>query len=493
MFAPQRFLVSLLAFLPAACGESDGPSVILITVDTLRSDHLSAYGYWRMTSPNIDALAERGVLFKTSYSQTNSTNPSHTTLFTGRHMRTHGVVDNLKAFDSDELGTLAEHFQRAGYETGAVVSVAHLNPSPSGLDRGFDDFVSVEGRRGSSEPAYVEWTRSAAEAVAFANNWIRARGRRPYFLWLHLFDTHLPYVPEEEFELLFIDHLAGRVAVMKRLHLRQISPEELYRQDPDLAPMEKVLFEAVYDHEIPADALIYNGVGWTEEEVETLTALYDSEISQVDHALGGLIDVLDLVGERPLVVLTGDHGEAFGKGGIYFDHRGIFEPSVRVPLIVAWDGVADAGRRVAEPVQAIDIAPTILELAGLGCPDDLPGQSLAGAVVGTDKPARRPIFIEHANRSAVAMVDGRWKLILSLLPNRASGEDWVYRHEAVALYNLERDPAERTNLSESEPIRLSRMTQATLSWLAATEEQADKAALLTPEVRERLTTLGYFE
>ena len=493
MSPPPRLLVLLPVLLLGACGRSEGPSVVLITVDTLRSDHLATYGYWRMTSPNIDALADRGVLFETSYSQTNSTNPSHTTLFTGRHVRAHGVADNLTAFDCSEIRTLAERFQEAGYRTGAVVSAAHLNGAHSGLDRGFDDFVDVQARHGASEPDYVEWTRPAAEAVSAAKSWIRVHGTRPYFLWLHLFDTHLPYVPEEEFERLFVERLAGRVDLMKKLHRKQIAPERIFQQNPDLAPMERVLFQAVHDHEIPADALIYNGVGWTEEEIETLTALYDSEIAQVDHALGELIDALDWDGGRPLVVLTGDHGEAFGKGGIYFDHRGIFEPSVRVPLIIAWENVADAGRRISEPVQAIDVAPTILELAGLGIPDDLPGQSLAGVVAGTDLPIPRPIFIEHANRSAVAMVDGRWKLILSLLSDSKSDDDLVYRHEALALYNLEIDPSESTDLSESEPIRLSRMVNATLSWLAANAERERVATELTPEVRERLAALGYLE
>ncbi len=484
-------LVALSAALLGACGRPEGPSIVLITIDTLRSDHLSAYGYPLRTSPRIDELASRGVLFESSYSQTNSTNPSHTTILTGRHVKTHGVSDNTLGFTTKGIPTLAQHLEKAGYATGCVVSSGHLNRGHSGLGRGFDRFMGVRPRTDTPEGAFRDWTRPATTAVELALEWIREQGDHPYFLWLHLFDPHMPYAPEPGYSEHFVDDLAGRVRTMQRIYERETTPDDLFQAEPDLSEMERKLYRAVYRREIPIDALIYNGVGWTDAEVETFRALYDAEIAQTDRAIGELLDGLGEQGAETIVVLTADHGEAFGKGGIYFDHRGIYEPSVNVPLIVAGAGV-QAGKRVATPVQAIDLAPTILDLAGLDAAEGLPGQSLAPALRGPAEPPPQPIFIEHANGSAVALVEGDWKLILSLLEPALDPEDRVYRHPGVELYDLGADPGEATNLADREEARVAEMSDALLSWMQ-TERAAAAEAEMTPEVRGQLKALGYID
>jgi arylsulfatase A-like enzyme len=487
-------LVFLAALFLTSCGGPDGPSVVLVTIDTQRSDHLSAYGYERPTSPYIAELSEQGVLFETAYSQTNSTNPSHTTIMTGRYVKTHGVSDNTLGFARTDLPTLAERFRDSGYATVAVVSTGHLNQAHSGLGRGFEQFINVQPRPDTPEGAFPDWTRPASEAIDIALRWLQSNGDKPYFLWIHLFDPHMPYIPEPPYEKVLGTGRAGRVATMGRVFDRSLSLEELFRQQPNLTPMEKRLYEATYRREIPIEAMIYDGVGWTEEEVASFRALYDAEILQTDAALGRLFAALRAgeAGQEPVVALTADHGEVFGKGGVFFDHRGIYSPSIRVPLIFWHPGDLLGGQRRPEVVQGIDVAPTLLELAGIEGGGELPGRSLVSLLRGTGELAPMPIFVEHANGSAVAMIEGRWKLIVSLFEGRDDVDPLVYRHAAEELYDLAVDPAEEHDLSKVDPERVARMRGAILSWLAVDRGSGGNAEL-SPAMRKQLQALGYID
>ena len=487
-------LAPLALFWLAACGGPDGPSVVLITIDTQRSDHLSAYGYERPTSPRIAELAAQGVLFETAYSQTNSTNPSHTTIMTGRYVKTHGVSDNTLGFARTDIPTLAERFHDAGYATAAVISTGHLNQAHSGLGRGFDQFMDVKPRPGTPEDAFPDWTRPASEAVDWALQWIADQGSHPYFIWIHVFDPHMPYIPDPPYEEALGTGRAGRVATMGKVFDRELSLDDLFLQQPDLTPMERELYEATYRREIPIEAMIYNGVHWTEAEVASFRSLYDAEILQTDTALGRLFAALEAPqgAGAPVVALTGDHGEVFGKGGVFFDHRGIYSPSVRVPLIFWHPGDLLAGQRRTEVVQGIDIAPTLLELAGLDEGQELPGRSLVPLLRGTGEVAPMPIFIEHANGAAVAMIEGRWKLIISLLEGRDDVDPLVYRHAAEELYDLVADPGENNDLSAVEPERVERMRSKILAWLALDRGSGGNAEL-SPAMRKQLQALGYID
>ena len=190
-----------------ACGPGEPPappSVLLITIDTLRADHLSAYAHSRRTSPNLDALAAQGALFEVAYSESNTTNPSHATILTRAPMQAHGVVSMPQGLDAPGLPTLAERFQSAGYATAAIVSARHLNR----LRRGFDAYLDV-----------AETERAAAETVALANEWIEAHAQQRFFVWLHLFDPHTPYAPPPPYDTRFpsppgprIDVIFGRLS-----------------------------------------------------------------------------------------------------------------------------------------------------------------------------------------------------------------------------------------------------------------------------------------
>lgn len=482
-------LVAAATLLWAGCDRPEGPSVVLVTIDTLRADHLSAYGYQRSTSPRIDELAARGVLFENSYSQTNSTNPSHTTILTGSYVKTHGVIANTVGFSREDLPTLAELFQDAGYATAGIVSAGHLNRNHAGLGRGFDHFENVRPRPNTPEGASPDWTRPAREAVDQAIAWINEQAR-PFFLWLHLFDPHLPYQPEIAFERRLGMGRPGRIENIAGIYDRSIELDRLFIEQPDLSAAEHELYEAIYRRVIPIEAMIYNGVGWTREETSAFRALYDGEIAQTDAELGRLIDHLAAGQTTPLIALTADHGEAFGKGGVFFDHRGIYNASIRVPLIVQGAGVTAAGLRVPDAVQAIDIAPTLLELVGLERPATMPGRSLATAMAGRGTIEPTPIYVEHANAAAVAMIDGDWKLILSLLEGREDVDPLIYRHAKVELYNLRTDPGEAQDLSASEAERVENMRSTLVAWLMVDRAEVGEAEL-SAEMRSQLQSLGY--
>lgn len=486
-------LVPLLAL--AACGGPGGPSVVLITVDTLRPDRLSCYGHSRETSPHLDKLAAEGVLFERAYAQCNSTGPAHASLLSGVHVKTHGVLNNSLGYRRDDIPTLAQRFQEAGYSTGAVVSIGHLNRGHSGLGRGFDQFVGVRPRLDTPDGASKNWSRPSHEAVNLAIEFVRRAGSKPYFLWLHVFDPHMPYDPDPAYAERYASDLTGRVADMRRLIHREATPAEVMSEMPEVSPEEVVLFESAWRHEIPIPELIYNGVGWTPGEVEALESLYDGEIAQTDEQIGRLVEALEwAAASPPLIVVTADHGESFGKGGIYFDHRGIFEDSIRIPLIYWWPSMLREGRRVVESVEAIDLVPTVLALAGIGADAGLPGRDLSNVLLEGGVVTARPCFVEHANESALAVIEGRWKLILSRLEGREDVAPLVYRHAPVALFDLDSDPEESVDVGEAHPEIAARLTELALAWLADDlAPTADGDGALSPEMRQQLKALGYID
>ena len=462
--------------------------MVLVTIDTLRADHLGVYGYGRNTSPTLDRLGSEGAMVERAYSQSNSTNPSHATILTGLPVKSHGVTDNRVRFAREDVQTLAESFSRVGYQTAAVVSVGHLNETHSGLGRGFETFVPVRPRHHEDAGVSPDWTRSARASVDVALDWVQGVDEGPFFLWVHLFDPHTAYVPEPEFAAALAGERVGRVATMDALYHHEITPGDALAKNPDATAMEDSLYRAVYRHVVPIRPLIYNGVDLTVAEVASLRRLYDAEIAQTDAAVASLL--AGVSDRNPLCVVTADHGENFGKGGVYCDHRSLYEDSIRVPLLFHWPGRISAGLRIPGPLVATDLVPTLLDLCGLEGGADLPGESIAAALLGTKRAdAPRPFFVEHANGAAVAMIDGSWKLIL---PTFTGDDPLVYRHAGVELYRLDEDPGEESNQVESEPDRTRQMTEAVLSWMSEGRVEVEPVAT-DPSVVRQLRSLGYVE
>jgi arylsulfatase A-like enzyme len=423
------------------------PNVLLISIDTLRADHTSVYGYARDTTPRLRSLADEGVRVETAYSPTASTGPSHATLFTGHHPISHGVVKNGLVLP-DALPTLAERFAEHGYQTAGVASSFVLDPR-FGFGRGFAyydaDFQDASITEMDWEGHHVaHFDRRASEATDTALAWLtRERDPgRPFLLFVHYFDPHSPYAPPGAHGLRFAEP------------------------------------------------------GTRSGSREHRMQLYDAEVAYTDEEIGRLLDGLTEAGlaEDTLVVVSADHGEGLGDHGVLLHAICLYEEAVRVPLVLRWPGELPAGRTLEVPVGEVDLAPTLLELAGIPAESGaFQGVSLADALRGSPSgPIDRPVFLlrrhyKNARADGVrvrgvqhAVVHDGWKLIL----DEGLG--------TAELYDLERDPEEKHNRYEDEPVR-AEVLQAEIEAWRARYGRAHPAPAVDETDQRALEALGYTE
>ena len=453
--------MAMLACLIYGCGggaESDRPNLVLVTIDTLRADHCSCYGYERQTTPYLDHLAESGVLFDAAYAPTAVTGPTHATLFTGLYPFVHGVVRNGLVAD-DTRPTLAEVLRAEGYVTAGFVS-SYVVSGRFGFARGFDhfddDFEGAEptfyAREWEGEKIEGQFDRRAADTNARVLDWLATTVRqKPFFLWVHYFDPHQPYVPPPPYDSKFLD-----------------------RNDP--APKQRDI------------------------------ARYDGEILYTDTELQRLVAAVERAApaDRTLLVVTSDHGEGLMDHGWPGHGPLLYEEDVRVPLLVRWPGRFRAGR-VERPVALLDLMPTLLELFDV--PQDemfLQGRSLVplldGAQPGADAP---PVYVqrrayESKQLSQHAYATGDEQVSLEILGDKFAVRRgrWKYieaREEATReLYDMELDPRERHDLSDERPQVVDELSRIIALWLT---EQLDLATTLSqnisPEDLRRLRAIGY--
>ena len=317
----------LLLLLLAAAGQAQPTSVIFISVDTLRADHLSAYGYTRVRTPNMDSFAEHGSLFIQADCQVPLTLPSHTSLFTSTYPFENQVEENAEVVPQGAV-TLAAMLRSHGYRTAAFIGSVFLERQV-GLDQGFDfydspfNFEALSPMSGSMffgaashNPSVGKDRRDGALVLRAARQWLAANRGQPVFAFVHLFDMHKPYATSYDAQLAYVDRLLGG--------------------------FQQALMQ----------------LGWW---------------------------------DRSLVVLLSDHGESLGEHGESSHGYFIYESTLRVPLILHWpSGAANHAARVAEPAGLIDVAPTILEFLRLPVPPSFEGTSLLGthgAVYGESRHA----------------------------------------------------------------------------------------------------------
>jgi arylsulfatase A-like enzyme len=443
----MRAPVPLLLFLLAGCGSeplAGGKNLLLVTLDTTRADFLSCLGSAGDT-PRLDALAERSALFTRATSETNVTNPSHLTILSGLRAIDHGVIRN-DVDPAPETELLAQVLARGGYRTAGFTAVQHLARVAG---RGFDEFPAVD----------VELF--ADEVTDRALAWLRAGDERPFFLWVHYFDPHALYQPPPE--------LAQR----------------FYEGEREAGDGPTLASDPYFDlQSTPEDLRAWLGdacdPGWAR-------AMYAAELFLVDRELGRLLDALDDAGARDetVVVVVGDHGESLGEHGIHYDHKGLYEESLAVPLLVSVPGLP--ARRVDIPVSTLDVAPTLTELLGVRLGHALPGASLVRALSGEPDPALtgRTFVHQHMKNQAVAVRRGDWKLIWPINtehPLFAAGPE---------LYDLGTDPSESRDLAASEPGRVEELRAWIAPWIELGQVRAGKRADLDEEALERLRALGY--
>ena len=311
-----RAFVAIAALALGSCGEVESPrSMVLISIDTLRSDRLGCYGYEGVPTPNIDRLAAEGTLFENAATAIPITLPAHSSILTGRTPRSHGVHDNFAALLPDEEETLAEVLRARGLATAGFVGAFVLDARwgiAQGFDTYFDDFEAPAGGDVGTQDANQ---RSGDVVLAAALEWIEKNRETPFFAFVHFFDPHTPYAPPEPYRSQY-----GR----------------------------------------------RGGSG-----------LYDGEVAFVDSLVGRLMQRLDDLGiaEETSVVLVGDHGESLGDHGEATHGYFIYDSTVHVPLIVRGPGVP-RGVRVKDQVRTIDIAPTVVDLLGAPSFGAAEGESL---------------------------------------------------------------------------------------------------------------------
>ncbi len=430
----------------AGCCEKRS-SVVLISIDCLRADHVGAYGYHRDTTPHIDAFAKDAVLFETAVSTAPMTLPSHLSIFTGLFPSRHDGSKWAKLAPS--IPYAPQMLSEAGYQTDAVVTGAYLSQT-YGFERGFDLYR-------------LDHRAPAEKTVEQAIELLQRSAGRDQFLFVHFIDAHWPYEPPEE----FVERFGPRPA--------------------DLAG----LLRKVVDNNPPSNA----------EETERVAALYDAEIASADEAVGRLLEDLKARGvyDRSLIILTADHGEAFFDHGHWQHSKTLYEELIRIPLIVKWPGQSPKGR-VSAQVSQVDIFPTVLAAAGVE-PPPTDGINLIQFVNDTKASrTRRRLISENAWRGPsewsrkVSIRTEKLKYLVTIAgpPGREPEESDVRSEE---LYDLMEDPMERTNLASGSSSDIEAFRRELANYLG--EARQGRASRRTEDIledettRERLRSLGY--
>lgn len=406
------------------------PNVLLITVDTLRADHLGAYGYHRPTSPRIDEIAARGAVFENFFCSAIPTQPSYTTLYTGQHPLTHGVISHGgEAALSSTTPMLPELFLKAGYTTCALDNLMRDRPW---FGRGYEYYIDPSLRR------VLRLGVTCEELNARAIPWMRAHAEEPFFLFMHYWDPHAPYVAPDRFRQLF------------------------YSGNP--VDPTKTGLETWWEHPLGtlARETWLRTANGTVTDPEFVVSLYDQEVRHVDEGIGALVDALDGLGlaENTIMVILGDHGESMTEHGIFFEHHGLYDCTLRVPVIVRWPGQVQPGMRLQGMRQMHDVAPSLLEAAGLPIARSMDGVSFWPALAGKSQDVGRDeIFsLECTLQAKWCLRTERYKLIVAREPDH-------YGNPECELYDLHADPGETTNLYLQEPEVAAELRRRLEGWI----------------------------
>ncbi|MEM6673351.1 MAG: sulfatase [Planctomycetota bacterium] len=462
----------LLAALAAGCSDdpkAPRPNVVLVSIDTLRPDHLGCYGYERDTSPNIDAIAAEGAVFEQHISSAPWTLPAHAAMFTSVPDSVHGVIDAIRFRLSEDFETLPESFLEAGYRTAGFFAGPYLHPA-FGLGQGFEryvdcvqtvalDQIDADNAWSMSDPVlrashhgvtndkvYEQWTEFFTEVADDSPE-------TPFFAFVHLWDVHFDFTPPPPYDTLF---------------------------DPDYdGPVTGRDF--FYDPEINA--------GMPARDREHLIALYDGEIRWTDEIVGRIrhdIQAAGLIGDT-ILVITSDHGtELFDHGGK--GHRTtLYDEQIRIPLIVHWPGHV-APSRCEGQSRMIDLGPTLRDLAGLPAVATTMGATLA--------PWLRGETSECLDLPAVSELMSVQRNLRSL---RTRTGKYVVNHDndARAWFDLEADPGERTAYGVADQpraLRLGRLYDEAAEGLIEALEWAPSATSandVPDAIRRSLDANGY--
>ncbi|HGJ66199.1 TPA: sulfatase [bacterium] len=413
---------------------SKKPNLLFFGIDSLRGDHMSLYGYHRLTTPHIDKFASEGSVFEHCFSPSVPTTPGYSSMLTGLDcFGTNVVALGHRGDIAPGHKGLPEILKEEGYNT---TTVAY------GF-RGFDTNLNYSGwgagEDGRSHKAEQLNATAIPELKRLANE------DKPFFLFLRHMDPHTPYLPPWPFEKIFYGG--------NEFDPNNDSLKELY----DFKP-----FRDYFISWFPP--------GLTDKEYEI--AQYDGAVAYMDSCIQNIFTTLEALGleENTLVVITADHGETLDEHSCYFDHHGVYECTLTIPLIFKFPGRVPAGKRFSDYTQHKDIVPTILELMGIDIDQHFDGRSLCPLMRGEYREPEPEFYItectwmhKHGWRTP------EWKLIHALEP------DFHFKPE-IELYNLIKDPGENNNLADKEPSIVAMMEERMKQHIARREKETGRPA-----------------
>jgi len=444
-------------------------NVILIGIDTLRADHLSSYGYFRNTSPNIDKFAEKGVLFRNTFSASSKTTPSFMSMFTSLYPTDHGVLriisssrrDALYTRINDSVKTLAEVLKEQGYVTQALVSTPQL-PIEFGFDRGFDKF----------------------EVNMFTDNrnkllqWLKDNKDKKFFVFFHDMGPHDPYDSAQPYNTLYDPEYKGKITTELK-NIPEISDMKGKRT------LEKTVQEMnIYKKEVKSD--FWSNVddkNPKDKDIYHLEALYDGEIKFLDDFIGklqGILEEHNLL-ENTIIIFTADHGEEFFEHGDFI-HRQVYNEILKVPFILASPSLKDK-LEISEYVSTLDIMPTIMDFLNIPSLEPLRGRSLLPIIHNPSEDMNLPIVAmqyTHKIPPIKTIIRDNYKLIL--------------KDSSQELYDLYSDSKELLNLSDKKrdiANELSNDLQKQLNDSRYIYKSTPLDFSLDEDTREKLESLGY--
>lgn len=427
-------------------GAGRGWNVVVISIDTLRADRLNAYGYAkRTTSPQIDELLAGGVRFAQAQAPRALTWPSLASLLTGLYPSGHGVIENGYGLP-DGLPTLPLVLGASGYQTGAFLSnMCKAN------HQGWQGWACSGGVDGKTTRKALEWAATVD-------------GNRPFLLWAHYFGPHPPYYNGGDLALTTLDPGYEGPLGTKMWMLDRVMTDRL-----DLTPRDR----------------------------QHLDAIYDAAVIGTDGHVHDLLSGLAAAGrlEKTMVVFVADHGEDLYEHHRYLYHAcSVYQSSLHIPLGLRAPGLIPAGATVEQPVELVDVLPTVLDLLGVAAPAELHGTSLVPYLERPDRGGSgKPAFGEYDSTRIRNVRAGNWKLIVNpdeVVPFCFAPVPDLYPIARCELYDLATDPGETTNLCASQPGKVAELQALLDDRFRAITSRAQEQEL-SEEMKKELQALGY--
>ena len=443
----SAFLIFFLSIFPCRVSSTQAESprnIILISLDTLRADHLGTYGYHRNTSPFIDAFAKESIVFEHAVVQAPNTLPSHMSIMTSLYPSFHGTWNKNSRLDDEHI-TLAELLQGKGYQTAAFVDGGFVSAS-FGFDQGFD--------------IYDDQGRRIAQILPKVKKWLDENKSNPFFLFIHCFDIHSPYKPPPPYDRIFHDFTyTGHFNLSRK------------------------------DQKLKMDV--------TEEDLRHLIALYDGGIRYTDEKIGEFLSYLRDSGlyDQSLIIITSDHGEEFQEHGGFLHWQIYYRPNLNVPLIMRIPNYPKEEIRINELVRSIDLLPTILELTELPPHTRAQGISLLPLIKRHTSFVNRSLwqvsrlFKKDSNPSFAEYGEYNWSIITD------EGYQMIYnsvRH-SIQLFDLKVDPLAQNNIAKDNEDIIKRLFSQHKEIYSKTPTRKAPTITLDEQTREQLIALGYLD